>query len=222
MEEQTTECAMTFKSTIRRYHNILSLFIIAPLFLTAATGVLYQIGKLWFGISKENLKLLLRLHQMSILGETAKAIYAPTLGFFSLFMICSGIYMMFQGNSPLSSLFAVKSKWTTFRGLHRNLSVMMWIPFLLTVVCGALYRTLKTWFDMDKLSVGFLLNWHQGKFIDGLGIEYVYPVVVGIVALVSMVAGITMNKSFQGISKNTGAQFYTLPGGEKKADTDMI
>ncbi len=153
---------------------------------------------------------------MSILGKTAKAIYPPILGFFTLYMIISGLYMTYQKKTPISSLFLPKGKWTSFRGLHRNLSSILWLPFTVTVCTGAIYRMLKTWFSLEKDSVSFLLSWHQGKFVSGLGIEYFYPILIGVLALAAMSAGVTMNKNIMGISKPTEDYMYTLPGGDKK------
>ncbi|KAL0476695.1 frdC [Acrasis kona] len=187
------------KNNIRRYHNILSIFVFAPLLLTVVTGVVYQIGRLWLGLSKENLTILMKLHQMSILGKTSKALYSPILGYFTFYMIFSGIYMVFK--RPILSTFALKGKWSTFRGFHRNMSNLILFPFLITALSGTLYRMLKTWFGLEKESVGFLLNWHQGKFISGLGIEYVYPVLLGIAAMASIGAGLTMNKTVVGMKK---------------------
>lgn len=75
----------------RLWHRILGGVLLVPLAATAASGVLYKLGREWFGFSEDTSRVLMVIHEGRWLGPELRPIYVCflgvgllTLGFFGL------------------------------------------------------------------------------------------------------------------------------------------
>ncbi|MFM8363608.1 MAG: PepSY domain-containing protein [Verrucomicrobiota bacterium] len=68
------------KSPARRWHRILGAILLLPLAATALTGIAYEAGQTWFGISEETADLLMTIHEGGWLGKNLKAYYTVLVG----------------------------------------------------------------------------------------------------------------------------------------------
>lgn len=81
------------KKDWRWFHRFLAPIAFLPLFVTAITGIAYRLGRAWFGLSKEQASILLKIHQGSYLGTTFKPFYVLLVGGSLLALLITGIQM---------------------------------------------------------------------------------------------------------------------------------
>jgi uncharacterized iron-regulated membrane protein len=77
----------------RSWHRWLAPIFFLPLFVSASTGIMYRLGKLWFDLPKEQTKLLIDLHQGTYLGQSLRPFYVLFVGLGLLGMLVTGIQM---------------------------------------------------------------------------------------------------------------------------------
>lgn len=68
------------KGASRCFHRLLGIVLALPLALTALTGVAYEWGQSWFGISEETADFLMTLHEGGWLGRQFKVYYVLVTG----------------------------------------------------------------------------------------------------------------------------------------------
>jgi hypothetical protein len=68
------------KGSTRTWHRVLGGVLLLPLAATALTGMLYETGQAWFGISEETARLLMTIHEGAWLGRGLKVYYSVVLG----------------------------------------------------------------------------------------------------------------------------------------------
>lgn len=81
------------KFTPRSLHGWLAPIFLLPLFVSASTGIIYRLGKAWFGLSNSQAKFFLNIHQGSYLGPSMRAFYVLLVGLGLLAMLLTGIQM---------------------------------------------------------------------------------------------------------------------------------
>lgn len=81
------------KFSFRLVHGFLAPVFFLPLFVSASTGITYRLGKAWFGLSDEQAKFFLDIHQGSYLGKELRAVYVLLVGLGLLAMLVTGIHM---------------------------------------------------------------------------------------------------------------------------------
>jgi hypothetical protein len=77
-------------AALRRWHAQVAPFVLAPLLLTAATGMGYRLLRDWGGLSRDQAHLLMVLHEGEWLGSTGKTFYVALNGLGLLWMLISG------------------------------------------------------------------------------------------------------------------------------------
>jgi DMSO/TMAO reductase YedYZ heme-binding membrane subunit len=92
----------------RKLHQTVAPIVLLPLLITVTTGVVYRLGKSWFGLSKEQAHVLMVIHEAEYLGHTLEPFYVLLNGLGLLWMLITGGIMVWQNIS--------KSKW--FRQLQ--------------------------------------------------------------------------------------------------------
>ncbi|MBE9143154.1 PepSY-associated TM helix domain-containing protein [Planktothrix mougeotii] len=75
----------------RKVHQILAPITFLPLFISALTGILYRIGKTWFGVPSEVSKFLLGIHQGTYFGPFGRTIYIALIGLGLITMLITGL-----------------------------------------------------------------------------------------------------------------------------------
>jgi hypothetical protein len=68
------------KGAARRWHRVLGAVLLLPLAATAVTGMLFEAGQTWFGISEDTARLLMKIHEGAWLGRGPKVYYSVVLG----------------------------------------------------------------------------------------------------------------------------------------------
>jgi hypothetical protein len=83
----------SIKLNARLLHGFLTPVFFLPLLVSASTGIIYRLGKAWFGLSAEQAKFFLNIHQASYLGKDLRALYVLIVGLGLLAIIATGIQM---------------------------------------------------------------------------------------------------------------------------------
>ncbi|NEO27884.1 MAG: PepSY domain-containing protein [Kamptonema sp. SIO4C4] len=79
----------------------------------------------------------------------------------------------------------------TFRKLHRTLAPIIVLPFVVTALTGIAYRLGKSWFDLSRDQVHFLMVIHEGEYL-GDFLEPIYVLLNGLGLLFMLGTGIGM------------------------------
>lgn len=77
----------------RKLHRFIAPILFLPLLLTTITGVIYRVGRSWFGMSKELGKVFLDIHQGAFLGADLKTFYVLLDGLGLVALILTGMIM---------------------------------------------------------------------------------------------------------------------------------
>ena len=77
----------------RKVHRLAAPIVFLPLTVSAVTGLLYRLGRNWFGLSGEQTRIFLIIHQGSYLGDFLKPIYVLLVGLGLIGMLVTGINM---------------------------------------------------------------------------------------------------------------------------------
>ncbi|MEC4804530.1 MAG: hypothetical protein SAJ12_12980 [Jaaginema sp. PMC 1079.18] len=80
----------------RRLHSTLAPIVLLPLLITIFTGVIYRLGKSWFGLSRDQVHFLMTIHEGEYLGDFLEPIYVLLNGLGLLWMIVTGSVMLWQ------------------------------------------------------------------------------------------------------------------------------
>ncbi len=81
------------KPNPRSWHRWLAPIFFLPLLISASTGILYRLGKVWFNLPQAQTKLLIDLHQGTYFGESLRPLYILFVGLGLLGMLVTGIQM---------------------------------------------------------------------------------------------------------------------------------
>ena len=84
---------MKFFSNSRQFHKALAPWAFLPLFLSAATGLLYRISKDLLGLSRDQVHWLMSLHEGEWLGANGELIYVFLNSLSVLWMLITGFQM---------------------------------------------------------------------------------------------------------------------------------
>jgi hypothetical protein len=84
---------MVNSRNLRKLHRLIAPIIFLPLFLTAATGVIYRVGRTWFGASSEFGEIMMYIHQGTFLGSQLRVFYVLLNGLGVIAMLFTGIYL---------------------------------------------------------------------------------------------------------------------------------
>jgi uncharacterized iron-regulated membrane protein len=82
------------KFSPRLLHSFLAPVFFLPLFVSAFTGIIYRLGKSWFGLSDGQANLFMNIHQGNYLGTSLRAVYVLLVALGLLGMIVTGFQMM--------------------------------------------------------------------------------------------------------------------------------
>ncbi|NER83906.1 MAG: PepSY domain-containing protein [Leptolyngbya sp. SIO1D8] len=70
--------------------------VLLPLLITVTTGVVYRLGKSWFGLTRDQVHFLMMIHEGEYLGPTLEPIYVLLNGLGLLWMLATGGFMAYQ------------------------------------------------------------------------------------------------------------------------------
>lgn len=88
--------------TFRQIHRTVAPLVLLPLLVTVTTGLVYRLGKSWFGLSRDQVHILMVIHEGEYLGHQLEPIYVLLNALGLLFMLTTGIGMLLQNISKAS------------------------------------------------------------------------------------------------------------------------
>lgn len=94
---------MNWKKKIREYHSIIAPIVLLPLVITVFTGVIYRLGKSWFGLSRDQVHFLMVIHEGEYLGDFFEPIYVLLNGLGLLWMLVTGLIILINSRKKISN-----------------------------------------------------------------------------------------------------------------------
>ena len=79
------------KVALRKFHKVLAPIVFLPLFVTVITGIAYRLGIAWFGLTKEQVYILVKIHEGAVLGDFLRPFYVLLNGIGLLWMLITGL-----------------------------------------------------------------------------------------------------------------------------------
>lgn len=164
---------MSLTKRLRSLHRSIAPWVLPPLVFIALTGVIYRIGRTWFGFTKETGNQIMLLHTGEWMGTDVSVVYLFLIGGALVFLICSGMWMWLSGGSR-----------TTQKKSHRVLALTFSLPLLLSAVTGMAYHAGAKWFQADEATLELLMSLHQGTWLGKeLRAYYILLLGTGLIAL---------------------------------------
>ena len=81
---------------LRRLHGAVAPFVLAPLVITVCSGMSYRLLKDWAGLGRDQLHVLMVLHEGEWLGKHLEPFYVLFNGLGLLWMLATGGAMLWQ------------------------------------------------------------------------------------------------------------------------------
>ncbi|NJM17343.1 MAG: PepSY domain-containing protein [Richelia sp. SM1_7_0] len=183
---------MAASGFFRKLHRKTALIIFLPLLISALTGIIYRLGKTWFGMSNQLGNLLMVIHQGEYLGTPLVPIYVLLVGLGLLGMIITGLSM----TGILSQNRAAQPRKLNARKVHRIFAPIVFLPLTVSAVTGVIYRLGKSWFGMSSGNAAIFLRIHQGSYL-GDFFKPIYVLLVGLGLIVMLITGINQTGIFR-------------------------
>lgn len=160
--------AMPTPSALRNLHRQLAPWLLPFLLLSAVTGIIYRIGRSWFGFTKDTGNEVLYFHTGAWFGFHGSVIYVILLGAGLLFLVLSGLRMWQTSRAPEAKV----------RKSHRLFGVLFSLPLIVTAVTGIAYHVGDHWLQADEKVLKIIMNLHQGSWL-GPDLRPFYILLVG-------------------------------------------
>jgi hypothetical protein len=171
---------------VRKLHRKTAPIILLPLLLTVLTGVIYRLGRSWFGMSADVGEIFMGLHEGKFLGKGLVPFYVLLVGLGLIGMIVTGLSILKFQRKP-SKAFPK----TEVRGFHRFVAPLAFLPLLASAVTGIAYRLGRAWFGLSKEQGAVLLKIHQGAYL-GSTLKPIYVLLLGVSLVSLLVTGFQM------------------------------
>jgi len=75
----------------RNLHRFIAPILCLPILVTTLTGVIYRVGRNWFGMSKESAHIFMTIHEGAYLGEQFKTVYVVINGLGLIILMVTGM-----------------------------------------------------------------------------------------------------------------------------------
>lgn len=177
-ERRPRQLGLVVKPLARPLHRRLAPWLIAPLIISAATGLLYRLGRSWFGLDRETGHAILDVHSGVWLGETGSSIYLAATGLGLLALCATGAWLLWRSRAK-----------TGARRLHRVVSWVLLAPLAATALSGLAHHFGELWFDWDPETMKTLMSLHQGSWL-GPKVRPFYVLLTGSGLLVLIASGL--------------------------------
>jgi uncharacterized iron-regulated membrane protein len=177
---------------LRKLHRKTAPILFLPLLISAVSGILFRIGRSWFGLSDNFGEFMMFLHEGRFLGKPLVPIYVLLVGLGLIGMAVSGIALSKQRKNSAKTQPVKLSD----RKLHRLLAPILFIPFGVSAITGVAYRLGRAWFGLSNDQAEILLTIHQGSYL-GETLKPIYVLLVGVGLLAMLATGIQMSGIFR-------------------------
>jgi uncharacterized iron-regulated membrane protein len=171
--------------TFRAVHKKVALIVLPVLAVSALTGLVFRIGRQWFGMTEATGLTVRAIHEGKYLGEALNPIYVLVAGLGLLMLIGTGITMVRRRRG------AVPSR-RRARPLHRLVAIAVALPLTASAVTGIGFRLSQSWFGWTKEQAQWLLDIHQGTLLFGSDYRAYYVLFIGVGLLTLVVTGARM------------------------------
>ena len=168
--------------TPRLAHKKVARLVLPFLALSALTGLVYRVGRVWFGMSDETGIAVRAIHDGTWVGGWFSPFYVLVVGLGLLFLVGSGL-----------AAFARRSKSPTGpRHWHRIAGLALMIPLAASAITGIGFRVSQAWCGWTKAQAQWMLDVHQGTLLFGSNYRAYYVIVIGLGLLGLVTTGATM------------------------------
>jgi uncharacterized iron-regulated membrane protein len=174
--------------TLRKLHRRIAPLLFLPLLLTALTGIAYRLGKSWFGMSDQAGDIFMVIHQGEYLGAPLKPIYVLLTGLGMIGLIVTGLSMTGRLGGAHKQL--------DVRQVHRIAAPIVFLPLVVSVLTGVIYRLGKSWFGLSAKQAEIFMVIHQGEYLGNAG-KAIYVLLVGLGLITMLATGINMSGIFR-------------------------
>lgn len=181
---------------IRTAHRRIAVAVVLPLTLTAVTGVVYRVGRNWFGMSRETGDVWKSLHTGGFLGEFFSPLYVLVTGLGLLALVAGGAMMWRRDDVPLVRGGA-RAPRATWRWFHRVVSMALALPLALTAATGIGYWLVRMWLGWPKERAQWMMDLHQGTLVFGKDHRVYYAIFLGVGLLLLIVSGSRLMRLFR-------------------------
>jgi len=176
----------------RTLHRKIAPILFIPLLLSAITGLIYRLGRSWFGMSKDTGKIFMAIHQGTFLGKALEPFYVLLLGLGLVGLLITGLILVRKSKSSSSA--KAQSK-LTIRSIHQMSAPFIFLPLLASALTGVAYRLGESWLGLPEEQVKILMTIHQGSYFGNVG-KPIYVLLVGLGLIMMLFTGIKMTRIF--------------------------
>ncbi len=173
------------KPTPRNLHRSLALWIAVPLFVSLATGIVYRVGRSWFGMEKPTGTFILNIHSGGWMGHWLSAFYVLIIGLGLLVMVASGLRMALASQTKNKP-----------RLIHRILGLVLMLPLAASAITGIGFHFGAAFLNFPEPTQRLLMSIHQGSWM-GPALRPFYVLFVGLGLLFVLVSGLRLHRLFQ-------------------------
>lgn len=168
------------KKNLRTFHRRLAPWIFVLAAVSAVTGMVYRIGRAWFGMNKETGNTVLDFHTGEWINAAFSPVYVLLVGGGLLFLLGTGAVLWWQGRTRAGARF-----W------HRVLGVVLMLPLTATVLTGILAKLGEEWFGFSENTGKLLMTIHEGRWLGQDGRPF-YVLFVGLGLLALGISGLRL------------------------------
>lgn len=160
---------------LRFFHRHVAPWVGVLLVFLAVTGVIFRVGKSWFGLEKEQGWKILDLHAGEWLGGVGSVIYVLIAGVGALSIVTTGAWLALHSRTPQK-----------LRAWHRVLGLCLLLPLAASAVTGMAYRIGEEFFGISEETQDVLMMIHQGSWLGSSGkVFYILLLGTGVLVLVA-------------------------------------
>lgn len=168
------------KKIIRIFHRRLAPWIFLLAAVSAITGMVYRVGRAWFGMGKETGSAVLDIHTGEWTGSAFSPIYVLLVGGGLLVLLGTGAFLVWQSRAKAGARF-----W------HRVLGAVLLLPLTATVLTGILAKLGEEWFGFSDETGKLLMTIHEGRWL-GPGGRPFYVLFVGLGLMALGISGVKL------------------------------
>lgn len=175
---------VTMSPRLRTIHRQISPWIFALLIISATTGMLYRVGRAWFGMSRPVGDAVMTVHTGSWTGPLGP-FYILLVGGGLLALLITGLTMLFRSRAKHGP-----------RAWHRWTAYLLTIPLILTAITGILSGLDGTWYHLPDNVGSLSMSLHQGSWL-GKELRPFYILLVGLGLLTLGISGLRLTGLFK-------------------------